>query len=509
MAIQLTITSPFNLVQTAFNEIAFNLSYYNTTTPTKKLDTLYVEIYTVPSRNILQSGTGKTGAKYLTRLIVDTDATGKATFLLNDSLTTVFNTYTQPGTIILQRDTDNYCGYFLKYGYVKFTATNEMQYKKIGETGVQWALRGVLQENEYLSVVDYTYPVDYLTHLPNGVEIHHNENTYLSFLLPQLANADTQSGILVKADFYYDDNTEELNQTVTEYVTGKGGIYLLNVKPELLSPARYKDLVEFSVWLEYGAIVDGAVIIDLQDTVYEATANYTATCPSGYYGQAVTSTVKAYSNISQADAQQQATAQAKENAEAALTCGILYTSTKTVTVSCPTGQYSTGGGTATGYGTSYDSQADADYQADQQARATANASLMCAVIGTTYTSTKSVTVSCPAGQNGTPVTKTATATSYASQADADAKALAQATSDATAALVCSTQQSVYTSTKSFTARCQAGYKGGAQTRTAYAESVISQQDADNKALGQAQQLALAGLTCYPISGIEDGPVVVN
>lgn len=55
-----------------------------------------------------------------------------------------------------------------------------------------------------------------------------------------------------------------------------------------------------------------------------------------------------------------------------------------------------------------------------------------------WTSTKSVTVACPAGTTGPSVTKSATRGSSESQAKADADALAAATAAATAALVCDT-----------------------------------------------------------------------
>ncbi|GAA4391952.1 Ig-like domain-containing protein [Hymenobacter koreensis] len=54
-----------------------------------------------------------------------------------------------------------------------------------------------------------------------------------------------------------------------------------------------------------------------------------------------------------------------------------------------------------------------------------------------FTSTKSFTANCPAGQTGAPMTREATRSSTISQDDADAQALAAATQAATAALVCS------------------------------------------------------------------------
>jgi hypothetical protein len=489
MAIQLTKLTQSNLIDTVFNDIKFKLGYYNTSQPSKKDDTLYVEIYTIPNKNLLLTGAGKTGSTFLTRLIVDTDTTGNATFYLNDALSTAFTTQQLPSNELLQRDTNNYVGYYLKYGYVNYALNNSMGYKKIGETDIRYVLRGVLQENEYLSVVDYVYGVDYLTHLPNNIEIHKNENTYLPFLLPKVA--DTGKGILVKGDFYYADNTHDIDRTVASYLINQGGLYLLNSNPALLVDDTTL-LTDFSIWIEYDTVDGSAEVLDTPQDVYTANATYTANCPSGFYGASVTSAVTAYSNVSQVDAQTQATIQAKENAEASLTCNILYTSTQSYTAKCGTGTY--GEYTATSTVTSYTSQVDADAQAYTQAMSTAQASLQCTVIINTYTSTKSYTATCAAGLYGAAVTRTATAISYTSQSDADSKSLAQATTDATAALQCSAQPQ-YTSTQSYTAHCPDGYKGPRVTKTATATSSISQDDADVEALRLAQDYAEGSLQC--------------
>jgi len=90
------------------------------------------------------------------------------------------------------------------------------------------------------------------------------------------------------------------------------------------------------------------------------------------------------------------------------------------------------------------------------------------------------------------VCRTATATSFVSQADADAKATAAALAQAQAALNCLTQ---YTSTQQYTAQCPAGSFGSSVTKSATATSLISQQDADNRALTSAQSAANAELVC--------------
>lgn len=93
---------------------------------------------------------------------------------------------------------------------------------------------------------------------------------------------------------------------------------------------------------------------------------------------------------------------------------------------------------------------------------------------------------------GTGITKSATASSTISQADANAKALAAAQAAAFAELTCVVQ---YSSTKSYTAQCPAGQFGSPRTMFATQTSLISQADADTLALAAAQVAAQAVLDC--------------
>jgi von Willebrand factor type A domain/Bacterial Ig-like domain (group 2) len=126
--------------------------------------------------------------------------------------------------------------------------------------------------------------------------------------------------------------------------------------------------------------------------------------------------------------------------EASFVAPTAYTSTQTVTVYCPNGTVqddgNNTGATGTATYTSYISQQDAVNNATALATANANANLAQIGCKTQYTSTQTFTAQCPAGQFGSPVTKSATATSFLSQSDADAQALAAATAAANAALSC-------------------------------------------------------------------------
>lgn len=101
------------------------------------------------------------------------------------------------------------------------------------------------------------------------------------------------------------------------------------------------------------------------------------------------------------------------------------------------------------------------------------------------------------------VTGTATKTSLISQADADAKALAAATVAANAALAAVGCVTRYTSNQFFTAKCDVGTFGNPVTKSASAVSYTSQADADTQALAAAQTLAEAALVCTLSNNTEE------
>lgn len=174
---------------------------------------------------------------------------------------------------------------------------------------------------------------------------------------------------------------------------------------------------------------------------------------------------------------------------------MVYTSIQEVTDYC-TAVGESGEHQATVFAWSGASQTDATNKAIDAAFALAKANLVCEVNGTgpgAYTSTKSVTVYCTNGVEGSS-TAEATRTSNVSQADADQKAEAAARQMAEENLTCVAPPVVYTSTYQYTAYCPAGYSGE-RTVNSYAESTISQADADKKAYDKAKADAEGNLVC--------------
>jgi len=101
---------------------------------------------------------------------------------------------------------------------------------------------------------------------------------------------------------------------------------------------------------------------------------------------------------------------------------------------------------------------------------------------------------------------TASATSSISQTDADNKAKAAALAIAQSKLNCTP---VFTSTKSFTAKCPEGVTGSPNefTASATATSIVSQADADDRARRAAQDIAEGQIVCG--GSINEDPIFIH
>lgn len=200
---------------------------------------------------------------------------------------------------------------------------------------------------------------------------------------------------------------------------------------------------------------------------YNDEQSATATCPDGTTGSAVTATIPAgtvASAISKADANQKAKSQAQSQAQQMLNCTgqteQFTNDAQSATVACqgedgappPEGAPVTRTVPA-GSVTSTVSKADANQQALALAQQQAASALQC----TFWNRAQSYTATCPQGQTGSPVTKQIAAHTFSStisQADADQQALAEAQKEATNALSCSGSSGAFTNT------LQRGLKSG-------------------------------------------------
>ncbi len=277
------------------------------------------------------------------------------------------------------------------------------------------------------------------------------------------------------------------------------------------------------------AQANAALVCSVVGASYTSTQSFTASCPVGSVGNAVTQSSTYVSTISQADADRRALAAARASASQALVCTVstvvppapTFTSyniaARTATVAPPSGftladlDYVINGGqplavSATGIIRVGNAEVLAGNLVSYVRAGTGHtrgslaiSSVDFPVYQNTFSSTRSYTARCPAGQTGPAISRTSTQTSTLSQVDADNKALADATAQANAALVCTVIPVTYSSTKSYTATCQTGYTGNAVTRTSTKTSTVSQTDADNLALADATSAANSALVCTPVA----------
>ncbi len=189
------------------------------------------------------------------------------------------------------------------------------------------------------------------------------------------------------------------------------------------------------------------------DLYYNERQQYTASCPTGQSGSAVTVVKEAGSvgsALSVADANARALQQASDEANGRLACEDVVTTYYNVsqqyTASCPGADDETGTPAATGapvtatiaagrYSSTV-SQAAADEAAQAAAQALAESQIVC----TYRNAAQSYTASCPTDTTGTDVTvevAAGTHTSTESQGVANELALAAAQADAESQLVCS------------------------------------------------------------------------
>lgn len=187
---------------------------------------------------------------------------------------------------------------------------------------------------------------------------------------------------------------------------------------------------------------------------------------------------------------------------------LFYNERQSYTASCPNGQTGDSVTVIKEAGTYHSalSVADANAQAISAAQQEANSRLACEDSSFAFYNTpQTYTANCPVATDGddtptadgNPVTVTIPAGAYASnvsQAAADDAALAAAQASAEAQLACT----FWNASQTYTAECPDGSTGSDVEKTVAARSfssTISQEDANSKALAEAQNLAQAELSC--------------
>ncbi|MFD2717899.1 hypothetical protein ACFST9_04185 [Hymenobacter monticola] len=252
-----SVTIEPQLLSAAYNPIRVQITKY----PYRVGDLFYVEVYALPSRNARMSGNSKAGAKLITTLTKNGDASGRCTFDLGNVLASQFSGYNAPeATTMVQKDDTSFIPYYYKIGYIVFDVFNNQVKTEVQESSVLFAVRAALPLHGVKTMMDYLYqfdsePVDVLTNITNGLERHRNETTFLSFFFARHATA-TNPTLRIRADLNFHSGNAVgqavYNVLVSEVAVSTGGVYVFNVKPDvLLAQPNYSLLRSYSVWLTY------------------------------------------------------------------------------------------------------------------------------------------------------------------------------------------------------------------------------------------------------------------
>ncbi|KUG07428.1 hypothetical protein [Solirubrum puertoriconensis] len=232
----------------------------------------FVEIWTLPTKNIQLSGTPKTGATLLRTLTKNGPGDGTCSFDLSSALQTQFRHDTQrvPNPLLVyQKDETAYVAYYFRTGYITYNTQNQQVKNYRHESPVKVAVRAALPLDESGDMLGYVYqfdgePVNFLTNMPDGIQRRRNEDTLLAFFLA--TNPDSSNvQIHVKADLQFKSAAPEQGYTLhTEEITS-GGLYLINVKPErLVAHINYSHITSYSVYLDYEDEEQGTIRLSNQ-----------------------------------------------------------------------------------------------------------------------------------------------------------------------------------------------------------------------------------------------------
>ncbi|WP_216689021.1 hypothetical protein [Hymenobacter siberiensis] len=225
-------------------------------------DLFFVEVWTLPGRRVLLNAP-KAYATLHRTLIVNGDATGKATIDISDSLSSLFQEQNQyvPNTVLAhQKDESAYVPYYFLAGTLKYDEQNRPVKTYLFNSTVAYALRAALKLNQTDWMIDYVYqfdgePVRPLTSIPDNARRKPSEPTLLSYFIALENEGPTFiNRAFVMADLTFLDGTSQSGFFVNEFdLDAKGGgLYLVDAKPQrLVTHPRYAELVSYTVYLDY------------------------------------------------------------------------------------------------------------------------------------------------------------------------------------------------------------------------------------------------------------------
>lgn len=221
----------------------------------------FCEIWVVPNRHVLNTGTPRTGSTLIRTHKLNGKGDGTCVFDISLALQTQFQLYFVPDEFsTFQKDESCYCGYYLKSGFITYNSMNQEVKNYNYDSGeIKWCIRAALPFAVSGDMEDYVYkfdaePVGYLTNIPQRVERKLDEPTLLSFFLPTNTAVGAGAAFLtVYADLTFAEAAPENNFTLSSHpITKFGGVYIINVRPNRIAGhINYNELVSYTIRVAY------------------------------------------------------------------------------------------------------------------------------------------------------------------------------------------------------------------------------------------------------------------
>jgi hypothetical protein len=391
----LTIIKTPNYIESAFNKVTFQLQKSDYQIG----DLFYLEIYSNSGElitRLVQNGNGQNSAEFDIASVLQTQFPKPK--VLNPSL-------------LVQKDETALVTYSVKAGFVKFVEGSQV-YEQLYCSGKFHALRAALPKDGSETINSFVTTNSQTAKFLTSINSEQPQGNDL-FMPVLVATGRTLKFVIESGSEFYE----------TSFIASSEGVYVFNARPSLYGLTT----TNLTVWVES------------DDNVYQTTYTNKTDCPEGSTGYGIaTVTAFSTISQEDANTKAIQDSAALSEASRVCVMRPSWSSTKTFTAVCPegsSGEY-TATVTATSYESQEDADAKAQTQAQDEAYANLTCNVAePAYTGTTYTSTKSYTAYCGSGETGE-YTSTQTRTSTISQADADSKANQAAQDDANNNLVC-------------------------------------------------------------------------
>ena len=222
----------------------------------------YCEVWVTGNKDMHLDSNSISGATQLTVFQKQGEGNGSCSFDIGDTLNSVFNTtnYTAPNPQVrFQKDESSYVQWFVRMGWLYYNAQNvAVKKEEFVSSGNNFAVRAALDSLDsgmggYCNPYDYSNDtrIQFATRIPYNTKRGVSEPTLLSLFTPIIASS-TGRKLRFEADLSFADDTYEYNYLINNYALPTGGLYIMNVKPDVFSNhLKFSQLVSYTVRVAY------------------------------------------------------------------------------------------------------------------------------------------------------------------------------------------------------------------------------------------------------------------